>query len=234
MDRLSLKLVLAIAVLFEVAATPSNAQQFEYTPYRGANNTGQPTDPPPDNYTPSHQGAPSAGAASGGAAAPAYQGGARQNAGPADDRSGDAYAPPGGGAYAPPGGSYSPSEDVYSPARPGREALPPPASVPPRGVGGPPPSDFAGNPPRVEAQAAAPGGGIPYSVLEHDARRAAIQGWSSKVADHYGPQFSQWRAAANKRVDCRPDRRDGIVCTASAQPLRGYDRDGSGPRDDGD
>ncbi len=240
MDRLSLKLALVLAVLFEVAATPSNAQQFEYTPYRGANNTGQPADPPPDNYTPTHPGGPTSGAALGNATAPAYQGGARQNTnsggprGTGDDGSGDAYSPSGGG-YSAPGGSYSPSEDVYSPSRGGGETRPPPSSMPPRGVGGPPPADFDGRSlPRIEAQAAAPGGGIPYSVLEHDARRAAIQGWSSKVAGRYGPEFSRWRVAAGKRVECRPDRRDGIVCTASAQPVRGFDRDGPGPGDSRD
>jgi hypothetical protein len=37
--------------------------------------------------------------------------------------------------------------------------------------------------------------------------------------------------AAGKHVDCMPDRRDGLVCVASAQPVRGFDRYGQWHRD---
>jgi len=93
---------------------------------------------------------------------------------------------------------------------------------------------LGGDLPRIEVQAAAPSDGVPYAVLEHDARRAAIQGWRTKVADRYGPEFSQWRIAMDKHVDCHPDRRDGIVCVASAQPVRGSDRGGPARGDDRD
>ncbi len=220
MDR-PFKLILAVAVLLVGSAAPSAGQQFEYTPYRGSNNTGQPPDPPPDNYTPTHPDGPAPGGASGDAAAPAYNGGG------ADAYSGgNRAAGSSGGGYATPRGTYSPSEDVFSPARGGRGTSPP-SVPPPRGVGGPPPGDLGGDLPRIEVQAAAPDDGVPYSVRKRDAHRAAIQGWRSKVADRYGPEFSHWRIAVGKRVDCHPDRRDGIICTASAQPVRGFDRDSS-------
>jgi hypothetical protein len=216
MDR-PFKLILAVAILLVGSAAPSVGQQFEYTPYRGFNNTGQPTDPPPDSYTPMHPNGPGPGAASGDAAAPAY------GNGDSDAYNGGNAAA--GGGYSTPRGTYSPSEDVFSPARSGRATPPPP--VPPRGVGGPPPDDLGSDLPRIEVQAAAPDDGLPYSVREHDAHRAAIQGWRSKVADRYGPDYSQWRIAIEKHVDCHPDRRDGVICTASGRPVRGFDRDSS-------
>ncbi|MFA5958212.1 hypothetical protein [Hyphomicrobium sp.] len=226
MERLPLKLKFAVAVLLVGFATPLAAQNFEYTPYRGQNNTGLPSDAPPqDNYTPTHQGNGQFGAPSPGTPGQADQDDARQD-GSSDDRDNGRAPASSGDAYAPPSGTYSPSEDVYSPSRDGRGTPPPPSSPPPRGVGGPPPPDFDDRPPRVEVQVAAPDDGVPLSVREGDARRAAIQGWRSKVADRYGPEFSQWRAAIDKRVNCHPDRRDGLVCTASGQPVRGFDRDG--------
>jgi hypothetical protein len=247
------------AALLAGAATPSAAQQFEYTPYKGSNNTGQPSDLPPDSYTPNHQGPgaaadPTYGNVGAAASGPAYQnqGGTRANSGSGDDDNNDdraasssdnAYSPSArggyspGGTYSPPsrsGGSYSPSEDVYSPSRGAPVAPPDRPSAPPRGVGGPLPRDLGGDLPRIEVQAAAPDDGVPYPVREHDARRAAIQGWRSKVGDRYGPEFSQWRTAMGKHVDCHPDRRDGIVCIASGQPVRGYDRRGPMHGDDRD
>jgi hypothetical protein len=251
MDRLALKLTFAAAALLVGTATPSAGQQFEYTPYKGSNNTGQPPDLPPDNYTPMHQGGAAPGPVYGNGAppsAPAYQdqGGARDNsrsdAYDDDDRggatSGNADSPPRGAyspsrdTYSPPGGAYSPSEDVYSPSRGAPAAPPPPPSAPPRGVGGPRAGDLGGDLPRIEVQASAPDDGVPYPVRERDARRAAIEGWRAKVSDRYGPEFSQWRIAGDKHLDCHPDRRDGITCIASAQPVRGFDRDGPPPRDD--
>lgn len=222
MDRLLLKSLAAMAALIVGSSVPASAQTFEYTPYRGFNNTGgQPTDPPPDSYTPNHQASPPG---AGGAAAPPYQ------AGESDAYQGSsASAPPppptaatGDGSPSP-RGHYSPSEDVFSPTRNGGAVPPPPLAQPPRGVGGPPIQDV-GAMPRIEVQASAPDDGVPLSVRQDDARRAAIQGWRSKVADRYGPEFSEWRSAAGKNVDCRRDRRNGVICTASAQPVRGFDR----------
>lgn len=105
------------------------------------------------------------------------------------------------------------------------------AGPPPREAAGPPPRDFDGGLPLVEVRASAPDASVPYEVREHDARQAAIEGWRSKVAARFGPEFSHWRTAAEKRVDCHPDRRDGLVCIASAQPVRGFDRYGQWHRD---
>jgi hypothetical protein len=250
MDRLSLRLIVTAVALLQGSAAPM-AQQFEYTPYRGSNNTGQPSTPPPDDYTPAHPAGAPSGAPAPATAGPAsgYQGAARQggasdayspsnqppsaNSRDATTPSDDAFPPPAARAAPPAGGTYSPSEDVYSPSR----AVPQPPlspSSPPRGVGGPPPRDFGVDLPRVEVQAAAPDDGVPFSVREHDSRRAAIDGWRNKVSGRFGREFSGWRAALAKRVECRPDRGNGVVCTASAQPARGADRYGDGPRDDGD
>lgn len=237
MNRPPLELAIAVAALLVASAVPSMGQQFEYTPYKGFNNTGQPAAPPPDDYTPTHQGGGASPdtAYSNGAAAPGYQAETRRDTSsdaydnesraPAPSR--NAYPRSGGG-----GGTYSPSEDVYSPSR-GGDAAPPPLP-PPHGVGGPPARDGYGELPSVQVQAVAPDDGVPFEVRERDARRAAIEGWRSKVADRFGPEFSHWRVAIGKRVDCHPDRRDGLVCVASAQPARGFGGSGDGPRDDRD
>lgn len=215
MARLPLKSIAAVAALLVGFALPASAQTFEYTPYRGVNNTGgQPTDPPPDSYTPNHQSSPPG---VGGAAAPPYQAGESD----AYQSSGNAPAPT-GDAHSSPRGHYSPSQDVFSPAQNGGGS-PSPSVQPPRGVGGPPIQDV-GTMPRIEVQASAPDDGVPLSVRQDDARRAAIQGWRSKVADRYGPEFSEWRSAVGKNVDCHKDRRNGVICIASAQPVRGFDR----------
>jgi hypothetical protein len=100
----------------------------------------------------------------------------------------------------------------------------------PREAEGPPPqSDKL---PLVEATASAPDRSIPYDVRMHDAHRAAIEAWRSKVAERFGPEFSHWRMAANKRVDCRPERYDEVSCTASGVPVHGYGRVGRSYRDD--
>jgi hypothetical protein len=223
MNCLLLKLIPAVAALLVASAAPSWAQNFEYTPYKGFNNTGSQNDgPPPDDYTPTHQGgspgmAPSPG--NGAAAAPAYRDDPGQDPGPNASDGGAARASS-GDAYSPPG-AYSPSRDVFSPAR-ASQGAPPPASR--SNLAGPPLRDAAADMPRIEVQAVAPAGGVPLNLLRDDARRAAIQGWRSKVADRFGPEFSQWRIAAGKHVDCRPDRHDGLICTASAQPVRAFDR----------
>jgi hypothetical protein len=95
---------------------------------------------------------------------------------------------------------------------------------------GPPPSRFR-ELSLVEATASAPDRSIPYDVRKHDARRAAIEAWRSKVAEQYGPEFSRWRMAARKRVDCRPERGDDVVCSVSGVPVRGQGRVGRAHQD---
>ncbi|RUO99143.1 hypothetical protein [Hyphomicrobium sp.] len=242
MDRPHLKLILAVAALLAAMATPSVGQQFQYTPYRGFNNTGQPNDPPPDNYSATHPSGVGTGGydANAASSAPSPSGEARQSspsdayssrraaaapdASPPPPQTGGSYSPSGDVYSPPPRGAYSPSEDVYSPSHVGRGAPPPDDTA-----GG---RKYASNLPRVEVQAAAPDDGLPFEVRQHDARRAAIEGWSSKVANRYGPEFSQWGVAAGKHVDCHPDSRDGIVCTASAQPVRGGRGGGPAAPDD--
>lgn len=101
----------------------------------------------------------------------------------------------------------------------------------PREAEGPPPSHFGGLP-LVEATASAPDRSIPYDIRKHDARQAAIEAWRSKVAERFGPEFSRWRMAARRRVDCRPKRGDDAVCTVSGVPVRGYGRVGRSYPDD--
>ena len=102
----------------------------------------------------------------------------------------------------------------------------------------PPPRDAAvpsprvGDRPLVTATASAPDPRIPYDVRAHDARRAAIEAWRSKAAERFGPGFSQWRMAAHRHVDCRPERRDDVVCTVSGEPVQGYGRFGRRDRYD--
>jgi len=77
---------------------------------------------------------------------------------------------------------------------------------------------------RITATASAPDRSIPYDVRERDARRAAIGAWREKAAARFGPDFSHWRTAAHRRVDCRPARRDDVICTVSGEPVRGNRR----------
>jgi hypothetical protein len=116
-------------------------------------------------------------------------------------------------------------------ARDRAEAPPPQAneSPPPRQGEGPPPRDYAGLP-RIEATASAPDRSIPYDIRKQDARRAAIEAWRGKVAERFGREFSHWRMAEGKRVDCVPERGDGVVCTVSGEPVRGFGRVGQWDR----
>ena len=99
-----------------------------------------------------------------------------------------------------------------------RDNEPPPRSATPR-----PPPRLEG-PRRITATASAPDRSIPYEVRTRDARRAAIGAWREKAAARFGPEFSHWRIAAHRRVDCRPARRDDVVCTVSGEPIRGNRR----------
>ncbi|AGK57901.1 hypothetical protein HYPDE_31133 [Hyphomicrobium denitrificans 1NES1] len=86
-----------------------------------------------------------------------------------------------------------------------------------------PPSGFAEGR-RIKATASAPDRSVPYSVREQDARRAAIEAWRSKAAERFGPEFSRWRTAERKQIDCVRDRGDDAVCTVSGVPARGEAR----------
>lgn len=102
-------------------------------------------------------------------------------------------------------------------------APPPPAGqVPPRGA------EIR----RIEATASAPDRSVPYSVREQDARRAAIEAWRSKAAERFGAEFSHWRMAGGRHVDCVRDRGDDAVCTVSGVPVRGDARTDRSYRDD--
>lgn len=228
MDRLPSMLAAAVAAVLAGAVSErahadpyaSGGQAFEYGPYNGREGRG-PSTPDESNFKylgaepPPPSGAP-AGGESAYAAPPASAGqAARSDAGRGWDPDANYSDNRGSGAMG----------DAYSPSRDGPAAEAPP----PRGPGGPPMRGLGGALPRIEVQAAAPDDGVPYTVREHDARQAAIDGWRGKVSDQYGPEFSHWQFAVGKHVDCHPDRRDGIICTASAQPARGYDRNGAGP-----
>jgi hypothetical protein len=143
----------------------------------------------------------------------AYGGDARGEADPDADDNGDDRA------------EGPPPQDEGPAVRDGREPYPGQAA-------GPPPGGYAVGLPRIEVRASAPDRSIPYEVREHDARRAAIQAWRGKVGDQFGPQFAHWRAAIGKRVDCHPDSREGLVCIAGAQPVRGFNRYGQRRDDD--
>ncbi|HVZ05188.1 hypothetical protein [Hyphomicrobium sp.] len=96
---------------------------------------------------------------------------------------------------------------------------------PPREAAIQPPPRF-GDRPLVSATASAPDRSIPYDLRAHDARRAAIEAWRDKAAERFGPEFSRWRMAAHRHIDCRPERHGDVVCTVSGEPVRGYGRFG--------
>lgn len=116
------------------------------------------------------------------------------------------------------------SGSVYEPDRGGGERIdsrPPPATQQGFAAAG-----------LIEATASAPDRSVPYTVREQDARNAAIEAWRSKARERFGPEFSQWRLADRRHVDCVRDRGDDAVCTVSGVPMRGDDRhDGRYPDD---
>ena len=96
-----------------------------------------------------------------------------------------------------------------------------PAPPPPSGQAPPP---GVGEARRIEATASAPDRSVPYNVREQDARRAAIEAWHNKAAERFGPEFSHWRMAERRHVDCVRDRGDDAVCTVSGVQVRGDGR----------
>ena len=220
MDRLPAKITFVIAAMLSVGladqlqADHSDAytgQKFEYGPYGSESNPGG-NQAAPQNEPP----------------APVYRGGdaappAADEPNGARDYGDAARARPGtdaSGADADDGEDEAdgPPSDAYRPPPPGNGQEPEPRDA----AASPPAGDSEGGLPRVEVRASAPDSSVPYEIRKHDARHAAIEAWRRKVADRYGREFAHWRAAAAKRVDCMPDGREGLLCIASAQPVRGF------------
>jgi hypothetical protein len=213
MARLPVMTALAVATLafaapMATSAADSNADsKYKYPPY-GQQQEQQPS----GDYARAPDGDANAPAAEspGANAEPAYQDDAGRAAGPEDE----------------PGPEDEDGRD--------RAEAPPPQTdepPPPHQTDRPPPRDYAGLP-RIEATASAPDRSIPYDIRKRDARRAAIEAWRGKVAERFGREFSHWRMAEGKRVDCMPERGDGVVCIASGAPVRGFGRFGQRDRRD--
>lgn len=65
---------------------------------------------------------------------------------------------------------------------------------------------------------------LPYHMAEWRARRSAIEAWTMKVDNMYGPRFSHWRDASDKSIDCERLNRGVVECAVSARPERGEGR----------
>jgi len=226
MARLPAKIAFAVAAMLSaVLASPLRAdpsssytgttgQKFEYGPYGSENN--------PSSNQAAPQNAPPA---------PVYRGGdatqpASDEPSEVRDNRDETRAPSGTDADDGDDAADGPPSDAYRPP-PGNGQEPGPGDA----AASPPAGNFEGGLSRVEVRASAPDSSVPYEIREHDARHAAIIAWRRKVADRFGPEFAHWRTAAAKRVDCMPDRREGLVCIASALPVRGLA--GYGRRPDG-
>lgn len=214
MYRLPLRTVLAVAFLMGVAPMAATAadsaadSKYTYRPYGQQNQAGSDAaNSPANNAGPGPAAvAPSDGGPSG-----------------ADQRGYDpAYRDDTSRAPGPDQVPESGQDDVDE--RADRPAPPPPGGqAPPPGVA---------EARRIEATASAPDRSVPYSVREQDARRAAIEAWRSKAAERFGPEFSHWRMAEGRHVDCVRDRGDDAVCTVSGVPVRGDGRFDRSYRDD--
>lgn len=203
MYRPSLGTALAAVVLTGLApatlaaAGGSNGGAYEYRPYSQQNQAGSNAESSPANSR----------------AAPAT---APNDEGPrASDARGDSEP-----AYrhdARRGPPLGPAQDDDGDADDRADGPPPPPDR------GPPQRGFAETR-RVDATASAPDHSVPYSVREQDARRAAIDAWRSKAAERFGPEFSHWRMAERRRIDCVRERGDDAVCTVSGIPVSGHGR----------
>lgn len=226
MARLPAKITFAVAAMLSaVLASPLRAdpsssytgatgQKFEYGPYGSENNPSS-NQAAPQNEPP----------------APVYRGGdatrpTSDEPSEVRDNGNEARAPSGTDADDGEDAADGPPSDAYRPP-PGNGQEPGPRDA----AASPPAGNFEGGLSRVEVRASAPDSSVPYEIREHDARHAAIIAWRRKVADRFGPEFAHWRTAAAKRVDCMPDRREGLVCIASALPVRGLARYGRWRRD---
>jgi hypothetical protein len=192
----------ALALLLLAGIAPSGAfaadSAYTYRPYGQQNQAGSDRENSPANSSGRVPAEPRY--------APAGNVGA-QTAAPVDR--GDARRSP------PPGQTNQPEQDDQGDAyRPADRSPPPPAGEPARPAGSPANG-------LLEATASAPDRSVPYGVREQDARRAAIKAWRDKAARHFGPEFSHWRIAERRHVDCVRDRGDDAVCTVSGVPTRG-------------
>lgn len=194
MSALALLLLAAIAPSWVLAADST----YTYRPYGQQNQAGSDTENSPANSSGRVPAEPRY--------APAGNVGA-QTAAPVDR--GDAWRPP------PPGqlNQDEPGDQGDADVRTARP-MPPPADEPARPAGSPANG-------LLEATASAPDRSVPYGVREQDARRAAIEAWRDKAARRFGPEFSHWRVAERRHVDCVRDRGDDAVCTVSGVPTRG-------------
>lgn len=125
------------------------------------------------------------------------------------------------GAPSPGAGDGQPADDTQGAPYPPEDDSDLRASEPPPRRATPKPPPHSGDRRRITATASAPDRSIPYDVRAQDARRAAIAAWREKAARRFGPEFSHWRIAAHRRVNCRPSRRDDVICTVSGSPVRG-------------
>lgn len=204
------------ALLLLAGIMPSWAQAadstYTYRPYGQQNQAGSDTENSPAKNSGRATSSERSGAVPGEggeqAAVPTYRGDARRS---------------------PPPGQIDPPEqddqgDAYTRAD---RHPPPPAGEPARPAGSPANG-------LLEATASAPDRSVPYGVREQDARRAAIEAWRDKAAKRFGPEFSHWRLAERRHVDCVRDRGDDAVCTVSGVPTRsgsGFDSTSPDDRD---
>lgn len=192
----------ALALLLLAGIAPSWAQAadstYTYRPYGQQNQAGSDSENSPANNSvrpvPERSGAV-AGEGGEQAAVPTYRGDARRSP--------------------PPGQIDQPAQttdqgDAYRPA----DRSPPPSAGESARPAGSPANGL------LEATASAPDRSVPYGVREQDARRAAIEAWRDKAARRFGPEFSHWRLAERRHVDCVRDRGDDAVCTVSGVPTR--------------
>jgi hypothetical protein len=208
MTAFAVMLLAGIAPLAATAADSAADSKYTYRPYGQQNQAGSDAaNSPANNAEPAAAEPNDAGPGPGDTEDRGYDGAYRD----------DARRAPG-----PNQGPESEQDDIDERAE---GPVPPPAAgqVPPRG--------FAETR-QIEATASAPDRSVPYSVREQDARRAAIEAWRSKAAERFGPEFSHWRMAERRHVDCVRDRGDDAVCTVSGVPVRGDARSDRPYRDD--
>lgn len=198
---LALVLLAGIVPSTAMAADSAADSKYSYRPYGQQNQAGSDAENSPANSSGRAPAEPSyAPSGNGGAqvAAPTYRDDARRAPPPSQiDKSDRGDRDTQGDAYKPP-------------SRP----LPPPTGE------SAPPAEYAASR-LLEATASAPDRSVPYDVRERDARRAAIEAWRSKAASRFGPEFSEWRLADRRHVDCLRDRSDDAVCTVRGVPTRG-------------
>lgn len=198
---LTLVLLTGVAPTVAMAADSAADAKYSYRPYGQGNQAGSDAENSPANssgrvpaepkYAPANVARPQAAAPTG---------------------RDDAWRPP------PPGQADESDRDDRS--NRGDAYVPPDRPMsPPAGGSASPPGATASR--LIEATANAPDRSVPFDVREQDARRAAIEAWRSKAAASFGPEFSQWRLADQRHVDCVRDRRDDAVCTVRGVPTRG-------------